>query len=263
MTSKTAEYINILGEFCGKKDITEINKTELLKNYSLEKADIMVLFGGSILEGGDVFAKAIINNAAKKYIIVGGEGHTTNTLRNKISAELPCIDAQMKTEAELFSAYIKYKYGLTADYLENKSTNCGNNIVNLLNLIKKKKLNVKSMILIQDRTMQRRMDAVAKKYVPDDTLIINYPAYEINVILKNQKGQFNKELHGMWDMERYISLLMGEIPRLCDNEHGYGPNGKGFIAHVDVPDEVLMAFLELKKVYPNFVREANPDYASI
>ena len=31
---------------------------------------------------------------------------------------------------------------------------------------------------------------------------------------------------------------MGEVPRLRDDEHGYGPLGRGFIAHVDVPDEV-------------------------
>jgi len=53
----------------------------------------------------------------------------------------------------------------------------------------------------------------------------------------------------MWEMERYISLLMGEIPRLTDNEEGYGPLGKNYIVHVDIPQDVEEAFAEMKKVY--------------
>lgn len=40
----------------------------------------MVLFGGSIIAGGDILAEAIQNEVAKKNIIVGGAGHTTETL---------------------------------------------------------------------------------------------------------------------------------------------------------------------------------------
>lgn len=50
---KKAKAINILGEFCGKRDI---------------------------------LAEAIQNEVAKKYIIVGGAGHTTETLRNVAGA---------------------------------------------------------------------------------------------------------------------------------------------------------------------------------
>lgn len=67
---------------------------------------------------------------------------------------------------------------------------------------------------------------------------------------------------GNVDMDRYITLLMGEIPRLSDTPDGYGPAGKNFIAHVDIPPEVAEAFSELKKEYGGMVREANPMYAS-
>lgn len=49
---------------------------------------------------------------------------------------------------------------------------------------------------------------------------------------------------------------MGEIPRLTDNKEGYGPSGKDFLIHIDIPEKVENAFLELKKYYPNMVREA-------
>ena len=66
----------------------------------------------------------------------------------------------------------------------------------------------------------------------------------------------------MRDIEKYISLLMGEIPRLLDDTNGYGPNGKNYIAHVDIPINVLKAFKELKEEYRDLVRVANPLYAS-
>jgi hypothetical protein len=65
----------------------------------------------------------------------------------------------------------------------------------------------------------------------------------------------------MWDIDRYINLLMGEIPRLRDDRDGYGPAGKGFIAHVDIPADVEKAFSGLKNIFGDRIREANPLYA--
>ena len=56
-------------------------------------------------------------------------------------------------------------------------------------------------------------------------------------------------------MERFISLLLGEIPRLHDDEAGYGPRGKGFIAHVDVPEDILEAYRQLLPEFGTLVRK--------
>ncbi|MNI99050.1 hypothetical protein D3C73_1580300 [compost metagenome] len=61
-------------------------------------------------------------------------------------------------------------------------------------------------------------------------------------------------IYGLWDMQRFISLIMGEIPRLKDDENGYGPNGKGFIGHVDIPKEVLEAYEILLPYYSEYLR---------
>lgn len=76
-----AEKMNILGNFLGKRDIPELSREALETKYGFSQVDVMVLFGGSILCGGDVLAEAMKNEIAKKYIIVGGAGHTTETLR--------------------------------------------------------------------------------------------------------------------------------------------------------------------------------------
>ncbi|MDD2970216.1 MAG: YdcF family protein, partial [Lachnospiraceae bacterium] len=81
--------INTLSLFCGRRDVEELTQNELQKRFGIRQADVMVLFGGSIICGGDELAKAMLANVAKTYLIVGGEGHTTSTLRNKIQQLLP------------------------------------------------------------------------------------------------------------------------------------------------------------------------------
>lgn len=137
MKERIAECINLLGEFCGKRDVPDLTAAELKKKYQIEQADIMVLFGGSIMCGGDVLAKAMKQNIAKKYMIVGGAGHTTETLRIKMHAEFPYLETADLSEAELFEAYLENRYGLHADFLECHSTNCGNNITFMLDLPEK------------------------------------------------------------------------------------------------------------------------------
>ena len=87
----------------------------------------MVLFGGLILCGDDILAKAINNNIVEKYSIVGGAGHTTPTLRKKMHETYPQIETDNLQEAEIFNSYLKLRYSIEADFIETKSTNCGNN----------------------------------------------------------------------------------------------------------------------------------------
>lgn len=257
-----AGLINILGRFCGRRDIPNLTQKSLYSVYGIKKADVFVLFGGSILEGGNVLAEAIKAQVAEKYIIVGGAGHTTETLREIVRKNFEEIDTENLTEAEIFNFYIKEAYGLQADYLECNSTNCGNNITLLLELMRLHHIKCDSIILAQDATMQYRMAAALKKYVSDEVLVINYATYQVDVIQKADELIYQKQPLGMWDIDRYITLLMGEISRLSDDENGYGPKGKNFISHVDIPKEVTDAFEKLKVLFPESVREANPIFAS-
>lgn len=262
MKERTAENINILGRFCGKRDVETLTADCLQERYGWRRAGVMVLFGGSIISGGDVLAEAIKNGIAENYVIVGGAGHTTDTLRQKVHEDCPSIITDGLPEAEVFNRYLEVMYGLKADYLETQSTNCGNNITYLLDLLKQYGIAFRSIILSQDATMQRRMDAGLRKYISDDATVINYASYKAEVTVKNGQLAYSEKIHGMWDMDRYVNLLMGEIPRLADDAEGYGPKGKDFIAHVDIPEEVRTAFEELRERYSGEIRKANPLYAS-
>ena len=271
MDKKISEYeiancINVLGNFCGKRDIDELTAFELMKKYGVEKADVMVLFGGSILAGGDILANAMKNDATKKYIIVGGRGHTTASLEEQFYKLYPDSDKNSIlseiSEAEIFRNYLKHKYSLQPDFLEIHSTNCGNNITNLLKILKEKNITFKNIIISQDATMQLRMEATLKKYLSENIKIINFATYSAKVCVKDEKLCFENYIFGMWDIDRYITLLMGEIARLTDDENGYGPKGAGYTAHIDIPEDVKNAFFVLKQIYGDKVRKANPLYAS-
>jgi len=105
--------------------------------------------------------------------------------------------------------------------------------------------------------MQRRMSATLRKY--NTTMkIINYSSY---VAILDEELHYTEDICGMWELERFLSLLMGEISRLRDDTDGYGPLGKGFIAHEDIPDDVNESFSRINACYDNIVRKANPAYA--
>ena len=252
------EAVNTLGRFCGLCDVPALLPQHLRSRLQTPQADVMVLFGGSILRGGDVLARAMQDRAARCYLIVGGEGHTTPVLREKMQALFPDLETSCMPEARLFDVYLRRRYGCAADFLETQSTNCGNNITNMLSLLRREQIPCRSIILTQDATMQRRMDAGLRKW--ETMQIVNFPAYQTDVLETGDALAFSREIPGMWSMERYIQLLMGEIPRLRDDHNGYGPKGKAFIAHVEIPESVEGAFSFLSQRYS--VRRADDRYAT-
>ena len=254
-----AENINTIADFCAPRDFLSLTQAAMQDAVSTPQVDAMVLFGGSILAGGDVLAEAIKNKIAHTYVIVGGAGHTTETLRQRVHAEYPAIETANLPEAEVFQRYLRTVHGCEADYLETASTNCGNNISYLLDLLHAHGVPCRSLVLTQDATMQRRMAAGLAKMAPD-IRCLNYAAYRAKVVVQDNTLAYAQNIHGMWDIDRYINLLMGEIPRLTDDADGYGPRGKNFIAHVDVPTEVRAAYAALQPVYGT--RAANPAFAS-
>lgn len=141
-------------------------------------------------------------------------------------------------EADVFAAYLRSRHGLAPDALERLSTNCGNNVTYLLRLMGERGWPVDRLILAQDATMQRRMHAIMRKEAPA-TEVVNYATYAARVAPRQDGGRptapsglddalaFARTPLGMWDVDRYVALLLGEIPRLRDDEGGCGPPRQG------------------------------------
>ena len=256
-----ASDMNVLAGFLGTRDVPILESTLVERTLGRPQADVMALFGGSILAGGDVLAAAMRAGVARCYVIVGGAGHTTETLRARVRRLCPdLVFADDAPEAEVFETYLEARYGRSADLLETRSTNCGNNITYLRDLLAARHVACESIILSQDATMERRMIAEVEKEMPG-VRTLGFATYDVRMVVRDDGLAYDDAPLGMWEPERYLSLLMGEIPRLTDDESGYGPRGAGYLAHVDVSGEVRVAWERLRGAYPHSVRAANPAYA--
>lgn len=123
------------------------------------------------------------------------------------------------------------------------------------------------VLLIQDPTMMRRTRASFEKSFGEGFVFFSWAVF-VPIVKdahhkdtdgeqkeSNSIGQiaFTDEVLGLsskvWDMNRFIQLVLGEIPRLRDDEFGYGPKGRGFIGHVDIPGEVESAWGRLVDLF--------------
>lgn len=173
--------------------------------------------------------------------VVGGRGHTTGSLRQAAAARMPGADVHSWSEADIFATYLRDEFGVSVDLLERKSTNCGTNISYALDLVDRHGIPRDSVLIIQDAAMQRRMDAGLRRAAAS-TMIVNYAAYAPRVEARDGSLCLVNAPDGMWPIDVFVSMLMGEVVRLRDDATGYGPSGRGWIAHVDIPAEVERAY---------------------
>lgn len=143
---------------------------------------------------------------------------------------------------------------------EDQSTNCGANAAETRRVLERNGVDVRSMVVVQDPTMSLRTKAAFEKVFEDVGVGVEVevrccPTFVPRVRM-GEGGEVVWDVEGLevgsvWEMERFLDLLMGEVPRLRDDGNGYGPRGKGFITHVDVPREVEEAWESLRDVLGN------------
>lgn len=240
-----ADAINTLGEFCGPRDLAEPTRAEFKRVTGLPHADVLLFFGGAPVAGLDVLAQLLADGVAERSVLIGGVGHTTPALRADAAELLDGWDIEEKGSAEIFAYLLNDVHMMSADFLERESTNIGENVAMALELLARNGEQHHSYLLVQDAALQRRVAATLRRLEPEAT-IINYAAYRVQVVVRNGALAFDQELPGVWPVERYASMLLGEISRLRDDANGYGPKGKGWLAHLDVPPAVEAAAARLK-----------------
>lgn len=138
--------------------------------------------------------------------------------------------------------------------IEERSTNCGSNAIETRKILESHGIPTpESMIIVQDPTMSLRTFASFQKCYDDLThppQFLSFPTFVPRIregegrLVWNVSGV---EPEGLWELERFTDLVIGEIPRLRDDEAGYGPKGRGYIAHVEIGEEVEKAWGKLKR----------------
>lgn len=206
-----------------------------------EPADVLVLCGSAVLATLDVAADLWHRGVVPRVVVTGGIGHSTEHLR-AVVADVPTAG---RSEAAILGDLLvgRHEVPATAVLLEEAATNCGENARFTLDLLGPGE---HTLVVVQDPTMQRRTHASFEHLADPGTVVRSLAPFVPTAAARA----------GVWTDERFTSLALGEIRRLRDDEHGYGPRGAGFIGHVDVPPEVLAAAARLAAGQPGSVRPA-------
>ena len=215
--------------------------------------DLVVLMGSAVLESVEVAAALHREGVAPRILVSGGIGHSTEHLEAAVRRRGLQVETSGRPESHVFrELLIRYDVLPTAIVVEDRSTNCGENADFTRQLIDAPS----TLLLIQDPSMQRRTHACFERSfadLPGTTLISHTPLIPWIGRDHVSSGPATPEV---WSRERFRSLIVGEIRRLRDDAEGYGPRGKNFIDHLEVPADVLAAYARLAAAHPESVRAA-------
>jgi uncharacterized SAM-binding protein YcdF (DUF218 family) len=245
--------VNLISDFLARRDAPELT-AEALGGA----VDLIVFLGNSIPATSAVVAKAIDVGIANRVLIAGGVGHSTKDLWENVRqiTEFSHIRTEGRPEADVLSDILVEEYEIPREMIliENRSTNCGSNAWETKSVLAETDLRPRRVLLIQDPTMQRRTHASFQRAWrgEDPIQFISYAPFIPFAETEGNSGWSFSPL--AWSQTRFISLLLGEIPRLLDSPDGYGPLGKDFIEHVDVPTGVIEAHKRLATVYGSLLR---------
>lgn len=252
--------------FLGRRDLDTLNSEALFRKRGVCQVDLLILMGGiTTPDFVELAAKAYHNGIAKRLMIAGGVGHSTQNLRNNVAAHpvYGAIPTAERAEADIICDIMVSFLGIDRSeiLIEHNSTNCGNNASFALEVVRQSGTLPETALIIQDPIMMRRTyESFLQEWRNEPT---SFDAFApVIPTLRVQSGAigFADVSHGgYYRMNAFIDLVMGEIPRLHDDENGYGPKGHGFIGHVEIPEDVLCAFYRLLPRYANHVR---PEYQS-
>ncbi|MFG0515640.1 YdcF family protein [Kluyvera intermedia] len=217
----------------------------------IQDTQLIVMAGNAVMPTIDAACRLASENGGT-LLISGGIGHSTDFLYQAI-AQHPCycsLSIEGQPEARLLAEIAHRFWHIPRERIvvEDLSTNCGENAWFTRRTLVEKGIHVQRATVVQDPTMQRRTMATFDRVWQEESDApewLSYPGYQ-PVLENTAKGvSWRQPAQGLWPVARYLALIIGELPRLRDNAEGYGPRGKGFIAHVDIPDEIEAAWLLL------------------
>ena len=268
-TNEDVNAINILSAFLSRRDVRLEGQLE---------ADVLVLCGNSVLSTAVLAAYLAARLHEAPVIVTGGIGHATSHLYDSIQRSVLAgsITTTGRPEAHVLRDVL-INLGVTDGHIimEDVSTNCGENAELSRRTAEQTGKPLGTVLMLQDPTMQLRSHATFTRAWKDTgATILSYSALVPLVKLSSDQqrlefdpASFQLKSEGAkssgkgaslmplaWSMERFVSLLLGEVVRLRDDAQGYGPKGRGFMDHTDVPGEVLQAHAQLMERYPHLLR---------
>ncbi len=243
-TPDLTKDINTLSRFLALRDIPALIPSLLKEKTGACHVDVLLVFGCEIIAVIECAARAAAQGLCGNVVFSGGIGHSTQNLANT-AHNLFGGDYASLSEAEIMAQIATEQYGMDPSIIlcEGQSTNSGENARFSLALLAKRGICVNSAMLMQDPFMQLRSHYTLLKYLKPGVPLISYAPFIPHA------GIACGSENGLWSQERFKEFLLREIPRLRDDENGYGPMGAGFMEHVDIPPEVEESYARICHAY--------------
>jgi hypothetical protein len=251
--------INILSHFLAYPQISELT--------SSPPVDCITICASAVLHQATKLFEILQAHPqlTRTLVLCGGIGHSTPLIYEAVSQhptyQAIALDIEGLPEAKVLEKILTTFFDvkkITSQgmkiLVEDQSTNCGANASRTRQLLEKNDVEVpKSLLIVQDPTMSLRTVASFRKVYQGVEIEIKsapifVPAMEGGADeIRWDVDEMSTAANELWEKERFFDLILGEIPRLRDDVEGYGPKGKGFIVHVNIPDEVEEAWMRLTK----------------
>jgi len=249
--------LNLIAAYLARRDFISLSPAVV------SPADVLVLCGSAVLAAIDVAATAFHDGLADRLLVTGGVGHSTAYLRQSVREDprYGDVPTDARPESAIIAEILHTHHDVpdTAILTEAESTNCGENARLSVELLRLAPQKVRSILLIQDPTMQRRTHECFRRSLRDapGVRVSSYAPFVPTV--SDTAGGDDRNVHdadgrAVWSTRRFTDLILGEMRRLDDDEHGYGPRGAGFIDHVDIPGDVMGAYRRLAAALPHSQR---------
>lgn len=253
MRKEIIDAFNCIIEFLAVRDIDQMSKDALEKVFNAPKVDVIIALGSDLPIVAETACKIYKAGHGEKLMFCGGIGHSTMNLKKKVAKILGVeTDRLPESEAEIYACLAKDKYQIESSsiYMDKTSTNTSENINNAIRILKDHAIKDQNVILIQDPILQKRSYVTALDFFDHSQKIVNYAP----IIPKlDSDGNIVNDIPYLWEGKRLYELALGEVYRLRDDENGYGPNGKGFLRHVDVPEKVNRSFEIIAEEMPEYL----------
>lgn len=187
-------------------------------HHELKPADVILVLGSHDKGVANYAAELYLRNLAPRMIFSGGLGRLTDRIFTR-------------PEAEEF-ATIAQKAGVPegAIFIENRSTNTGENLQLSAELMQAKHIPHDSIILVQKPYMERRTYA---------TFLKQWLLPISDVMVTSQPISFEAYCAGSIDKDAVINIMVGDLQRIKEYP------SKGFQIPQEIPDEVWAAYERL------------------
>jgi uncharacterized SAM-binding protein YcdF (DUF218 family) len=185
-------------------------------NHTPTPSDCILVLGSHDMRVADRGAELYMQGLAPILIFSGGLGNLTK-------------DIWTDPEADRF-ARIALDKGVPAEaiFIENRSTNTGENILFTQQLLKEKNLDPQTFLLVQKPYMERRSYATFARHWPEKKLIVTSPQI-------NFEDYPSEEI----SMETVINMMVGDLQRIKIYPE------KGFQIFQEIPAKVWEAYERL------------------